>query len=54
MTLTRSSIPKIGLPFKVDPEKELVSHLVQSVTRAGICSDPVSAINFYVSLKSTP
>ena len=54
MTLTHSSILKVGLPFEVDPEEELVSHLVQSVSRAGICSDPVSVINFYVSLKSKP
>ena len=54
MTLTHSSILKVGLPFQVDPEEELVSHLVQSVSRAGICSDPVSVINFYVSLKSKP
>ena len=51
---THSSILKVGLPFQVDPEEELVSHLVQSVSRAGICSDPVSVINFYVSLKSKP
>ena len=54
MTLTHSSMLKVGLPFQVDPEEELVSHLVQSVSRAGICSDPVSVINFYVSLKSKP
>lgn len=52
MTLTHSAVLKVGLPLPVDPEEELVSHLVQSVSRAGICSDPVSTINFYVSLKS--
>lgn len=54
MTLTHSSTLKIGLPSQVDPEEELVSHLVQTVSRAGICSDPISIINFYVALKSKP
>jgi hypothetical protein len=54
MTLTHSSIPNVRLPFLVDPEEELVSYLVQFVSHAGICSDPVSIINFYVALKSKP
>lgn len=54
MTLTHPSVLQVGLPFQVDPEESLVSHLAQSVSRAGICSDPISIINFYVSLKSKP
>lgn len=54
MTLPHPSALQIGLPFQVDSEEALVSHLVQSVSRAGICSDPVSVTNLYVSLKSKP
>jgi hypothetical protein len=54
MTLTHSSTLKVGLPFQVDPEEDLVSHLVKSVSLAGICSDPASITNLYVALKSKP
>jgi hypothetical protein len=37
-----------------DKERELVSYLCEYVAGAGIASDPIAAVNFYVALKSKP
>lgn len=37
-----------------DREIAIVNHLVEVVTGAGICKDPIDAVNFYVALKSKP
>lgn len=39
---------------QTDPEKELITNLVQAATQSGICEDPLAIINLYVALKARP
>lgn len=45
---------QVSLPLQIDSEEALVRNLIQSVSRAGICSDPAAVTNFYIALKSKP
>ncbi|HLA99279.1 MAG TPA: hypothetical protein VJL34_12560 [Anaerolineales bacterium] len=54
MVITSQPSPQANPSLQADFEKEMVDGFVQSVRRAGLRTDQIEVVNFYVALKSKP
>jgi hypothetical protein len=54
MTVTANPLLQNYPRTELDGERHVVTHLIETVARAGVGTDPISIVNFYVALKAKP